>query len=138
MSPSEGQRTIRGRGGLGVVVLLGAVAMLAACSAGSPTPPATSAPTTSPGEVWLAVLGSAEDPNELDAPYADLVGSLGAGSVTHVVVSPSACYSGLPSRYDGRYVLGVWDATERAVRAMLDPAGAHEGWIGAVASTCVD
>jgi len=119
-------------------VLLGAVAMLAACSAGSPTPPATSAPTTSPGEVWLAVLGSAEDPNELDAPYADLVGSLGAGSVTHVVVSPSACYSGLPSRYDGRYVLGVWDATERAVRAMLDPAGAHEGWIGAVASTCVD
>jgi len=138
LSPSEGERAIRRRGGLGVVVLLCLVAMLAACSKVSPTPPATSARTTSPGQVWLAVLGSAEDPNELDAPYAELVGSLGAGSVTHVVVSPSACYSGLPSRYDGRYVLGVWDATERAVRAMLDPAGAREGWIGAVASTCVD
>ena len=55
-----------------------------------------------------------------------------------VVVSPSACYTGLPSRYDGRYVLGVWDTNERAVRARLDSAGAREGWIGAVASTCVD
>jgi hypothetical protein len=88
--------------------------------------------------MWLAVLGSAEDPNELDAPYAELVGSLGEGSVTHMVVSPSACYSGLPSRYDARYVLGMWDTTERAVRALLDSAGAREGWIGAVTSTCVD
>jgi hypothetical protein len=88
--------------------------------------------------VWLAVLDAAEDPNELDTPYADLVGALDEGSVTHVVVSPSACYTGLPPRYDGRYVLGVWDATEHAVRALLDSAGAREGWIGAVASTCVD
>jgi hypothetical protein len=88
--------------------------------------------------VWLAVLDSAEDPNELDTPYADLVGALDEGSVTHVVVSPSACYTGLPSRYDGKYVLGAWDVTQHAVRALLDSAGAREGWIGAVASTCVD
>jgi len=88
--------------------------------------------------VWLAVLGAAEDPNELDTPYADLVGALDEGGVTHVVVSPSACYTGLPPRYDGRYVLGVWDTNELAVRARLDSAGARVGWIGAVASTCVD
>jgi hypothetical protein len=67
-----------------------------------------------------------EDPNDLDAPYARLVGTLAEGSVTHVVVSPSACYSGLPSRYDGRYVLGVWHDTRDAVRTMLEPAGSRE------------
>ena len=135
MSPSEGRRG----GGLGLVLLLCAFAVLTACSSGSPTTStAASAATTSPGQVWLAVLDSAEDPNALDTPYAELSGSLGAGSVTHVVVSPSACYSGLPSRYDGRYVLGIWDVTEQAVRAMLHQAEARGGWVGAVTSTCVD
>ncbi|TMK60592.1 MAG: hypothetical protein E6G54_01865 [Actinobacteria bacterium] len=115
------------------------MAVLTGCSRGSPASPvSTSDRTTSPGRAWLAVLDAAEDPNELDTRYADLVGALDEASVTHVVVSPSACYSGLPSRYDGRYVLGVWGATEHAVRALLDSAGAREGWIGAVASTCVD
>lgn len=124
---------------LGPVLLLCAMVVSTACSNGSPAVTASaSAPTTSPGQVWLAVIASAEDPNDLDAPYAQLVDSLAQGSVTHVVVSPSACYSGLPSRYDGKYVLGVWHDTRDAVRAMLDPAGAREGWIGAVASTCVD
>jgi hypothetical protein len=138
LSPSERERTRRCHGRL-AVVLLCAFAVLTACSRGSPALPAsTSDRTTGPGHVWLAVLESAQDPNELDAPYAELVGALDDGSVTHVVVSPSACYTGLPPRYDGRYVLGVWDATEHAVRALLDSVGAREGWIGAVASTCVD
>jgi hypothetical protein len=138
LSPSERERVRRHRGGLGAV-LLAALAMFTACSGGSSTVlPAPSRPTTAPGQVWLAVLGSAQDPNELDGPYAELVGALDQGSVTHIVVSPSACYTGLPSRYDGRYVLGVWDVTQHAVRALLDSAGAREGWIGAVASTCVD
>jgi hypothetical protein len=115
------------------------MAVFTACSSRSPaTFASASVPTASPGQVWLAVLASAEDPDDLDTPYAQLVGSLAEGSVTHVVVSPSACYSGLPSRYDGKYVLGVWHDTRDAVRALLDPAGAREGWIGAVASTCVD
>ena len=135
MSPCEGRLVRR----LGPVLLLCALAVSTACSSGSPAvTTSASAPTTSPGQVWLAVIASAEDPNDLDAPYAQLVGSLADGSVTHVVVSPSACYSGVPSRYDGRYVLGVWHDTHEAVRAMLDPAGARPGWIGAVASTCVD
>jgi hypothetical protein len=135
LSPSEVGRG----GGLPAVVLLCALAVLSACSTGSPTTPTpASGSTTSPGQVWLAVVGSADDPNDLDTPYAELSGSLGEGSVTHVVVSPSACYSGLPSRYDGRYVLGIWDATEHAVRAMLDRARVREGWIGAATSTCVD
>ena len=140
MSPSEGSRAGRHRRWFRAVVIGCAfAALLTACATGStPSPTAASAPATSHGREWLAVLGSAEDPNELDGPYVDLVGSLGKGSVTHVVVSPSACYSGLPSRYDGRYVLAVWDANERAVRALVDSAGAQEGWIGAVASTCVD
>jgi len=126
-------------GRFGPVLLVCAVAVFTACSSGSPaTFVSASVPTTSPGQVWLAVLASAEDPDDLDTPYAQLVGSLAEGSVKHVVVSPSACYSGLPSRYDGKYVLGVWHDTRDAVRALLDPAGAREGWIGAVASTCVD
>jgi len=138
LSPSEAERASRGRGRL-AVVLLCALAVLTACSRGSPaSPPSRSDRTTSPGRVWLAVLRSAQDPNELDSPYADLVGALDEGSVTHVVVSPSACYTGLPSRYEGRYVLGVWDVSKHGVRALLDSTGAREGWIGAVASTCVD
>ena len=135
MSPSEGRLV----GRLGRVLLLCAMAVTTACSSGSPAvTTSVSTSTTSPGQVWLAVISSAEDPNDLDAPYAQLVGSLAEGSVAHVVVSPSACYSGLPSRYDGKYVLGVWHDTRDAVQAMLDPAGAREAWIGAVASTCVD
>ena len=135
MSPSKGGLV----GRLGRALLVCAIAVSTACSSGSPAvTTSASSPTTSPGQVWLAVITSAEDPNDLDAPYAQLVGSLAEGSVTHVVVSPSACYSGLPSRYGGRYVLGVWHDTRDAVRAMLDPAGAREAWIGAVASTCVD
>jgi len=139
LSRSERERASRGRGRLDAVVLLCALAALTACSRGSPASPlSTPDRTTSPGKVWLAVLDAAEDPNELDTPYADLVGALDEGSVTHVVVSPSACYSGLPSRYDGKYVLAVWDVTRHAVRALLDSARAREGWIGTVASTCVD
>ena len=135
MSPSEGRRLFR----LGPVLLLCAMAVSTACSSGSPSvTTAASTPTTAPEQVWLAVIASAEDPNDLDSPYAQLVGSLAEGSVTHVVVSPSACFSGLPSRYEGRYLLGVWHDTRDAVRAMLDPAGGREGWIGAVTSTCVD
>ena len=135
MSPSEGRPV----GRFGPVLLFCAMAVFTACSSGSPaTLTSASVPTTSPGQVWLAVINSAEDPNDLDSPYAQLVGSLAEGSVTHVVVSPSACFSGLPSRYDGRYLLGVWHDTRDAVRAMLDPAGGREGWIGAVISTCVD
>ena len=120
-------------------MLLCAALVSTACSSGSPAVTSSaSAPTTSPGQVWLAVIASAEDPNDLDARYAELVGSLGEGSITHVVVSPSACYSGLPTGYDGRYLLGVWHDTRDAVRAILDPAGARPVWIGAVASTCVD
>ena len=115
-------------GRLGPVLLICAMAVSTACSSGSPAvTTSASPPTTSPGQVWLAVIASAEDPNDLDAPYAGLVDSLAEGSVTHVVVSPSACYSALPSRYDGRYVLGVWHDTRDAVRAMLDPVGAHPG-----------
>ena len=126
-------------GRLGPVLLLCAMAVSTACSSGSrAVTTSASAPSTSPGQVWLAVIASAEDPNDLDAPYAQLVDSLAEGSVTHVVVSPSACYSGLPTRYDGRYVLGVWHDARDAVQAMLDPAGARPGWTGAVTSTCVD
>jgi hypothetical protein len=121
-----------------VGVLLGS---LPGCS--SRSEPATgtsmSAPssTSEPTSGWLAVIASAADPNELDVPRADVVAGLGSDD-GHVVVSPGACFTGIPQRYGALYVLAVTDPTRSAVEDRLRGTGIGTEWIGAVTSTCVD
>jgi hypothetical protein len=120
-----------------VVVLLGGA--LTGCS--SRTEPARSAVPTfasEPGVTWLAVLGSAADPNELDTPREDLVQALGAGSAPSVLVSPGGCFTGLPQRYGPLYVMAVVDATRSSLVERLVSGSADAEWIGAVTSTCLD
>jgi hypothetical protein len=96
-------------------------------------PSLTSAPTTE----WLAVVESAADPNDLDAPRADVVAGIGSDD-GHVVVSPGACFSGIPQRYGALYVLAVTDTTRSGVEDRLEGSDIDAEWIGAVTSTCLD
>jgi hypothetical protein len=96
----------------------------------------TSAPA--PSSTWLAVLASAADPNDLDAARRDAVRGLGAQDVAHVVVSPGACFTGIPELYGPLYVLGVTDDSRATLIDRLGASAADAGWIGAVTATCLD
>jgi hypothetical protein len=113
--------------------------LAAACGSSPGEPSATGVVSTSgPATVWFAVLSSAADPNALDDDRAAIVDALGESLAAHVVVSPGACFTGLPARYGSGYVLAVWDDDEDVVQGDLDDAGSQAVWIGQVTSTCVD
>src|SRR5262245_47777826 len=123
------------------VLLAGSVlGSIAGCSSETPPVPRSSVPTSapSPGSTWLAVLDSAADPNELDAPREDLVRALGADEEGSVMVSPGGCFTGLPQRYGPLYVLAVVDASRPALIERLGTRATGAEWIGAVTSTCLD
>jgi ABC-type transport system substrate-binding protein len=114
-------------------------AALTACgSSSTQTQSPSAAPTSGPATVSLAVLASAADPNALDGERAAVVDSLGDSFAAHIVVSPGACFTGLPARYGADYVLAIWDADEASVLAVVDDAGRRQEWIGQVTATCVD
>jgi hypothetical protein len=119
--------------------------VLAGCSSSSEPPsgssPVPSAPATTspsgPTSDWLAVVASAEDPNDLDGPRSEIVTALGTND-PRVVVSPGACFTGIDRRYVDRYVLAVTDASRELVGQLLRRAETDAEWIGPVTSTCVD
>jgi hypothetical protein len=114
-------------------------ATLGACSSSSTqTTSSSAASSEGPATVSLAVLSSAADPNALDDERAAVVDALGDGFAEHIVVSPGACYTGLPARYGADYVLAIWDADEDSVRGEVQDAGRRQEWIGEVTATCVD
>jgi hypothetical protein len=120
-----------------VMVVLGGA--LTGCS--SPSEQARSAVPTSasePGVTWLAVLASAADPNDLDAPREELVQALGANAAQSVLVSPGGCFTGLPERYGPLYVMAVIDATRSSLINRLGSRTTDAEWIGSVTSTCLD
>jgi hypothetical protein len=84
------------------------------------------------------VLASAADPNELDGPRADVVASLGTDDGSHVLVSPGACFTGVPSRYGPLYVLALSDVTRALVKDRIRDVAADPEWVGAVTATCLD
>jgi hypothetical protein len=108
------------------------------CSSTEVTSPRSTPPTSTaaPSSEWLAVLASAADPNDLDAPRASAVAGLGADDTAHVVVSPGACFAGIAARYGVRYVLAITDASRALVEERLQ--GDEPEWIGPVTSTCID
>ena len=125
---------------IGVLLAGSVLGSIAACSSDATPDPRSSIPTSasSPASTWLAVLDSAADPNELDAPREDLVRVLGADQEGSVVVSPGGCYTGVPQRYGPLYVLAVADASRTALIERLGTRATDAEWIGAVTSTCLD
>jgi hypothetical protein len=115
-----------------------ASAALAACGSGSQQRSPNTSSTGGPQTVSLAVLASAADPNALDGDRIAVLDALGQGAAAHVVVSPGACYPGLPARYGSAYVLAIWDTGEDALRGEVEDAGRRAEWLGPVTSTCVD
>jgi len=123
------------RSALSVAVLVGS---LVGCSSASELiGSAPSSPTSGPAPTWLAVLASAADPNDLDARRTDVVAVLGDDG-SHVIVSPGACFTGIPRRFGPLYVLAVSDETRSQVEGRVERVGTDPEWLGAVTSTCVD
>jgi hypothetical protein len=116
-----------------------AVIVLGGCSSGT-EPARTTVPTSAPapGAMWLAVLASAADPNDLDAPREELVKALGADAAQSVLVSPGGCFTGLPQRYGPLYVMAVIDPTRSSLIERLGSRATDAEWIGSVTSTCLD
>jgi hypothetical protein len=98
------------------------------------------APSSTPpraGE-WLAVVGSATDPNDLDGPRSEVVAALGSDDGARVIVSPGACFTGIAERYAARYVLALTERSRAFVEDLVGRTGTNAEWIGPVTSTCVD
>ena len=126
------------------VTAVTALLVLAACSSGSTSPPATVATSTpaatgsGPADVYLAIVASAADPNALEERRSGIVAALTSERAIHVVLEQGACYPGIPARYGDRYILAVWDEEEAPVRADLTAAGADAEWSGRATVTCLD
>ncbi len=126
------------------VTAVTALLVLAACSSGSASPPATVATSTpaatgsGPADVYLAIVASAADPNALEERRSGIVAALTSERAIHVVLEQGACYPGIPARYGDRYILAVWDEEEAPVRADLTAAGADAEWSGRATVTCLD
>jgi hypothetical protein len=130
------------RTSIAVTILIGALlGSLPGCSSRNEPAPGSSASVSSSTSAstneWLAVIASAADPNDLDAPRANVVAGLGSDD-GHVVVLPGACFTGIPQRYGALYVLAVVDKTRSGVEDRLRGTGVDAEWVGAVTSTCVD
>jgi len=126
------------------LVGVSAVLTLAACSSRSVPAPSGPAPTSAaesasgPSGVYLAIVGSAADPNALEDRRAALVGSLDDARAIHVILEQGACYPGIPARYGDRYILAVWDDGAAPVQADLATAGERAEWSGRATVTCLD
>ena len=84
---------------------------------------------------WLGVVGAAADPNDLDADTT-AVGAIVGGSI---VVSPAACFEGLPNRFAGdSYVLGVVASTKEALDTLLTTLDRPVLFEGQITTMCLD
>lgn len=97
----------------------------------------TAPPTVGTGSVtkWLGVVRAAADPNDLDADTTSVGGIVGGS----IVVSPAACFEGLPARFPGdSYVLGVVAPTKEALDVLLAALGRPVLFEGQITTMCLD
>jgi hypothetical protein len=122
------------------MLLVAVLGSLTSCSSRAEPEAASvsSAETSGPSSTWLAVLASSADPNDLDVARSDVVAALDVDDGPHVLVSPGACFTGIPSRYGPLYVLALADATRALVQDRLRVVGSEPEWMGTVTSTCID
>ena len=130
---------MRRAGETAITVIVVAVA-LAACSERAPDTIDLSATTSSPpvaGSVteWLAVLRTEADARTLNDDTA-IVKAIVDGSI---VVSPAACFDGLPASIDpSAYLLGVVAPTEQDLGRLLLKLDRPTIFEGQVDTMCLD
>jgi hypothetical protein len=101
--------------------------------------PATSSPSVeAPGTVWVAVLGSADRPDELGADRKRALAALGDVLEGYVVVSPTSCLEGLPDDVGDGYVLAIQRESRDDVQALASQLPEEPSFIGAVTQVCTD
>jgi hypothetical protein len=84
---------------------------------------------------WLGVVRAAADPTDLNADTTS-VGAIVGGSI---VVSPAACFEGLPARFAGdSYVLGVVAPTKEVLDVLLATLGRPVLFEGQITTMCLD
>lgn len=98
---------------------------------------AVSAPSPR-SETWVAVLGAADEPDELTGDRKRVLATLGDVLEGYVVISPAACFEGLPPELDAGYVLAIERDTHQDVRALASQLAQEPSFIGAVTSLCTD
>jgi hypothetical protein len=84
--------------------------------------------------MWLAVIASAEDANDLDAETAKLRDALGAA----FVVSPGSCFRELPASVRSGYVLGVIGGSRAQVVGLVTEVGEDASLVVPVVNVCGD
>jgi hypothetical protein len=97
-----------------------------AASASSPRP-----------DAWVAVLGDADEPDELIADRKRVLAALGDVLKGSVVISPASCFEGLPSELDA-YLLAIERDSRKDVRALASQQPREPSFIGGVTSLCTD
>jgi hypothetical protein len=128
------------------LALLSVVIVTTACaSTGASGPvgagaPATSSPSVewAPGMVWIAVISSADRPDELGADRKRALAALGDVLEGYVVVSPTSCLEGLPGDLGDGYVLAIQRDSKDDVRALASQLPEEPSFIGAVTQVCTD
>ncbi len=106
---------------------------------GSDGAQATSSPSVEvPGTVWVAVLGSADRPDELGADRKRALAALGDVLEGYVVVSPTSCLEGLPNDVGDGYVLAIQRESRDDVQALASQLPEEPSFIGVVTQVCTD
>ena len=128
-------------GATAIAVVMTAVA-LAACSRNEPRTIDIGSPTTvtsgtGTGSVteWLAIFRTEPDARSLNDDTAAVKGIVGGS----IVVSPAACFDGLPSSIQpDAYVLGVVAPTKQEVHALVVEVDRPTLFEGQVRTMCLD
>jgi hypothetical protein len=96
---------------------------------------ATADATTGSVEKWIAVFRTAADPRDMGDDTADVLAVVGGA----IVVSPAACFEGLPAdiRLDS-YVLGVVAPTKDALDEIVADVDRAVIFEGQVRTMCLD
>lgn len=128
---------------IGPALAIVAFVMLTACSKdgiGDATVSLDSPSTGSPaggGSVteWLGVLRTDADVDTLDADTAAVMAVVDGS----IVVSPVACFEGLPASFEpDAYVLGVVAGSKELLDQLLDEVGRPTIFEGQVRTMCLD
>jgi hypothetical protein len=97
----------------------------------------SASPDTGTGSVeeWIAVFRTEADPHDMDADTADVLAVVGGA----IVVSPVACFEGLPAELaPGSYLLGVVAPTKDALDEIVVEVDRTVIFEGQVRTMCLD
>ncbi len=134
--------TVRRRAFLAAAVLLLVTAAAACSNSGGPRTldldtSASSSPDAGTGSVekWIAVFRTEADPHDMSDDTADVL-AIAGGSI---VVSPVACFEGLPADFPlDTYLLGVVAPTKDALDEVVASVGRTAIFEGQVRTMCLD